>query len=271
VSPLQEKQLTAAGGNVHALEVRGSFDDCQRMVKEAFVDTELSRILPLTSANSINIGRLLPQAFYYVYGRLCFPDSETVRMCVPSGNFGNLTAGIIAWKWGMKTEGFIAATNVNDVVPDYLKTSVYTPRPSVQTYSNAMDVGDPSNFERILSIFDNDCAAMRKVILGYAVTDEETVDTIGEVWQRTGKLLDPHTAVGYLAARRYLETAKEKPEILVLATAHPAKFSEVVEKSIGSSPELPDRLAAYLEKKKVATMIGNETAELKSFLIETLK
>ena len=271
VSPLQEKQLTAAGGNVHALEVRGSFDDCQRMVKEAFVDTELSRMLPLTSANSINIGRLLPQAFYYVYGRLCLADSQAVRMCVPSGNFGNLTAGIIAWKWGMNTEGFIAATNANDVVPGYLKTAVYTPRPSVQTYSNAMDVGDPSNFERILSIFDNDCAAMRKVILGYTVTDEETVETIGEVWQRTGKLLDPHTAVGYLAARRYLETAKDKPEILVLATAHPAKFSEVVERSIGSAPELPDRLAAYLEKEKVATMIGNETAELKSFLIETLK
>ncbi|MBN1685014.1 MAG: threonine synthase [Spirochaetales bacterium] len=271
VSPLQEKQLTAAGGNVHALEVRGSFDDCQRMVKEAFVDPDVNTILPLTSANSINIGRLLPQAFYYVYGRSQYANEQPVRICVPSGNFGNLTAGIIAWKWGLKTEGFIAATNVNDVVPEYLKSSVYTARSSVHTYSNAMDVGDPSNFERILSIFDNDWSSMRKVIEGAAVTDTETVETIGSVWERTGKLLDPHTAVGYCAAKRYLAETEDKSEILVLATAHPAKFSEVVQKSIGSSPELPDRLAAYLDKKKVATMIGNTTGELKSFLIETLK
>ncbi len=270
VSPLQEKQLTAVGGNVHALEVRGSFDDCQRMVKETFLDKELNEALPLTSANSINIGRLLPQAFYYVYGRSRFPKEQPVLICVPSGNFGNLTAGIISWKWGLQTEGFIAATNVNDVVPEYLKTSTYTPRASVHTYSNAMDVGDPSNFERILSIFDNDWGAMRKVIAGASATDEETIGTIGNVWERTGKLLDPHTAVGYCAAERYLSEAEDKPEVLVLATAHPAKFSEVVEKSIGSAPELPDRLAEYLERKKVATLIGNDPKELKSFLLKTL-
>ncbi len=258
VSPLQEKQLTTVGGNVHALEVRGSFDDCQAMVKKAFVDGALNEALPLTSANSINIGRLMPQAFYYIFGRTRFEKSDRVRMCVPSGNFGNLTAGVLAWKWGMRTDGFIAATNVNDVVPEYLDTSVYTPRPSVHTYSNAMDVGDPSNFERLLSIFDNDWEAMRRVITGASVTDAQTAEVIGKVWRRNGILLDPHTAVGYCAAERYLAESPDKPEMLVMATAHPAKFSEIVEKSIGSAPELPDRLAAYLEKEKVSTMIGND-------------
>lgn len=271
VSPLQEKQLTAVGGNVHAFEVTGAFDDCQRMVKEAFLDAELNKILPLTSANSINIGRLLPQAFYYVYGRLQYPASQPVKICVPSGNFGNLTAGVIAWKLGLNTEGFIAATNVNDVVPEYLMSSVYTPRPSVHTYSNAMDVGDPSNFERLLSIFENDWREMRKIIVGDAVTDEETVETIGSVRERTGELLDPHTAVAYTAAERFLAEAADKPEVMVLATAHPAKFGEVVEKATGSPPELPDRLAAYLEKEKVSTKIGNNTDELKSLLLETLR
>jgi len=270
VSPLQEKQLTAVGGNVHAIEVLGSFDDCQRMVKEAFVDKELNQVLPLTSANSINIGRLLPQSFYYIYGRSQFPAEQPVKICVPSGNFGNLTAGVIAWKLGMNTEGFIAATNVNDVVPEYLTSSVYTPRPSVHTYSNAMDVGDPSNFERLLSMFQENWRAMREVITGTTVTDDETVETIGEVWKKTGKLLDPHTAVGYLAAKRFLAKTEKKPEVLVLATAHPAKFSEVVEKSIGSEPVLPDRLAIYLKKEKVSTKISNSTEELKSLLLETL-
>lgn len=270
VSPLQEKQLTTVGDNVHALEVQGSFDDCQAMVKKAFVDGPLNEILPLTSANSINIGRLMPQAFYYIFGRSRFGKSEKVRMCVPSGNFGNLTAGVLAWKWGMRTEGFIAATNVNDVVPEYLSTSIFTPRPSVHTYSNAMDVGDPSNFERLLSMFDNNWEAMRKVIKGAAVTDEETADEIGKVWRQNGILLDPHSAVGYLAAQRYLAESADKPEILVMATAHPAKFSEIVEKAIASAPELPDRLASYLEKEKVSTLIGNDVEELKKFLLETL-
>jgi threonine synthase len=271
VSPLQEKQLTTVGGNVHALEVEGSFDDCQAMVKKAFVDEPLNKVLPLTSANSINIGRLMPQAFYYVFGRSRYDKSDSVRMCVPSGNFGNLTAGVLAWKWGMITDGFIAATNVNDVVPEYLTTSVYTPKPSIQTYSNAMDVGDPSNFERLLSMFDNDADEMRKVISGEVVTDAETSRVIGEMWRKHGILLDPHTAVGYCAAERYLADSADEPELLVMATAHPAKFSEIVEKTIGSPPELPGRLAAYLDKEKVSTVIGNDVEELKTYLLETVR
>lgn len=270
VSPLQEKQLTTVGRNVHALEVKGSFDDCQAMVKTAFVDEELNKALPLTSANSINIGRLMPQAFYYVFGRSRYGKNDPVRICVPSGNFGNLTAGTLAWKWGMRTDGFIAATNVNDVVPEYLTTSVYTPRPSVHTYSNAMDVGDPSNFERLLSMFDNDWEAMKEVIIGTAVTDKDTARKIGELWEKSRILMDPHTAVGYVAAERYLAEADEKPEILLMATAHPAKFSEIVEQAIGSAPELPDRLAVYLEREKSSTVIGNDAEEFKRVLLETL-
>ena len=272
VSPLQEKQLTTIGGNVHALEVKGSFDDCQRMVKEAFLDSELNAALPLTSANSINIGRLLPQAFYYVYGWTRARKSEAVRFCVPSGNFGNLTAGVLAWKWGMEVDGFIAATNVNDVVPEYLKTSVFSPRASVHTYSNAMDVGNPSNFERLLSIFDNDWERMRALISGAAVTDEETAAEIESVWKRTGLIIDPHTAVGYLAAEGYLASleANTAPEIVVLSTAHPAKFREIVEKATGEAPALPERLGACLQKEKVSTVIGNTLGELGGYLRETV-
>ena len=271
VSPLQEKQLTTIGGNVHALEVRGSFDDCQRMVKEAFLDEELGEALPLTSANSINIGRLLPQAFYYAYAWSRLKDRGPVRFCVPSGNFGNLTAGVLASKWGMKVDGYIAATNANDVVPEYLHSKVFSPRPSVHTYSNAMDVGNPSNFERLLSVFDNDWEAMRDTISGAAITDEQTASEIDTVWNRTGVMLDPHTAVGYLAAEQYLADSRgPAPEIAVLSTAHPAKFTEIVEQATGRSPELPERLAECLAKEKVSTVIGNGLDELKGFLMDVV-
>ncbi|MFO8063802.1 MAG: threonine synthase [Spirochaetota bacterium] len=271
VSPLQEKQLTTLGGNIHALEVKGSFDDCQRMVKEAFLDTELSETLGLTSANSINLGRLIPQAFYYIYAfaQLKPEVPGEFFFCVPSGNFGNLTAGVLAWKWGLPVTGFIAATNANDVVPDYLNTGVYTPRSSVRTLSNAMDVGNPSNFERLQHIFADDADAMRAMIWGEVVSDEETLETIGHFRVTEGIFLDPHTAAGVRAAQRFSHNRYPSVgKIITLATAHPAKFGEVVEEATSMRPEMPERLAHVLDLEKKATPIENDPDALKQYLLE---
>jgi threonine synthase len=270
VSPLQEKQLTTLGDNVTALEVKGSFDDCQRLAKLAFLDAELRERVPLTSANSINLGRLLPQAFYYIYGwsRLAAsPAAGRLRFCVPSGNFGNLTAGVYAWQWGLPAEGFIAATNVNDVVPEYLATGGFHPRSSVQTLSNAMDVGDPSNFERLLAVFGRDVEAMRAVIHGERVTDEETRATLRRLHEAHGLLVDPHTAVGVLAAERYRESSGFAGELIVLATAHPGKFPEIVRETVGITPPLPPPLAALAELPKRSVPIAPRFEELKSWLL----
>jgi threonine synthase len=272
VSPLQEKQLTTLGENVTAFEVRGSFDDCQRLAKQAFRDGELARRLPLTSANSINLGRLLPQAFYYIYGftRLAASPGAPagpVRFCVPSGNFGNLTAGVYAWQWGLPVDGFLAATNANDVVPEYLATGVYRPRPSLATLSNAMDVGDPSNFERLLAVFSGDPRAMRRLIHGESVSDAETRDTLRRVYEEHGLLLDPHTAVGLLAARRFRENTGFTGELIVLATAHPGKFSEIVLDSVGVAPELPPPLKELAGRPKRSLPIAARFEELKGQLL----
>ena len=270
VSPLQEKQLTTVGDNVTALEVEGSFDDCQRMVKEAFVDEKLMKELPLTSANSINLGRLIPQSFYYMYSWLQTRGSGDIYFCVPSGNFGNLTAGILASEWGLPVRKFIAATNANDVVPEYLRTSRFSPRPSVQTLSNAMDVGNPSNFERMLAIFDNDAEKMRNRIHEEVVTDEETMETMARFYEETGLFIDPHTAVGYLASSRFTE--KEKigdGTILTLSTAHPGKFLEVVEEATGKTPLLPEQLAKAMELPKVSVPVKNTLEALSSFLMDS--
>lgn len=270
VSFLQEKQLTTLSGNVHTFEVKGSFDDCQRMVKEAFVDAELKSSLTLTSANSINIGRLFPQAFYYVYGFLPFKaQAPDVVFCVPSGNFGNLTAGVYAWSWGLPVRQFIAATNINDVVPQYLTTAIYQPRPSLQTLSNAMDVGNPSNFERLLAVFNHKHRAMADLLWGEVVTDDETRKTISEVYHSHKVFLDPHTAVGYQAAKRYLAKHQAKPpKVIVLATAHPAKFSETIEEVTGTRPPLPKALAEALALPKRSQLIPNTLAALKEFLLQ---
>ncbi len=269
VSPLQEKQLTTVGDNVEALEVEGAFDDCQRMVKEAFNNKELRARLPLTSANSINLGRLLPQSYYYIYAWAHRPDRHLpVTFCVPSGNFGNLTAGVLAWKWGLEVERFIAATNANDVVPEYLKTREYKPRPSVRTYSNAMDVGDPSNFERLQTIFGRSWEKMHAQINEEVVTDSETLEVIREVYKQSGAFFDPHTAVGYAASNRYRHSCGEKNEqIITLSTAHPGKFLEVVEEATGARPKLPEQLAAALELPKQSTVIDNRLESLSSFLL----
>jgi len=270
VSPLQEKQLTTLGGNILAVEVKGSFDDCQRLAKQAFVEPQLSRIT-LTSANSINLGRLLPQSFYYFWAWTRMDRSRPLYFCVPSGNFGNLTGGVYAWQWGLPVSGFIAATNRNDVVPEYLKTKQYRPRPSVSTLSNAMDVGDPSNFERLVAIFGGDWDAMRGMIGERVITDQETVETISAVYNETGVILDPHTAVGFLASERFLSDrapSGESPQVVSLATAHPGKFVEIVERATGRRPTLPPALERLMELPKKSIVLDNSLGSLVNLLLE---
>jgi len=274
VSLLQEKQLTTLGGNVHALEVEGSFDDCQRMAKEAFRDVDLRARLTLTSANSINIGRLLPQSLYYIWasaasgaasGAAGGGPQEAVSFCVPSGNFGNLTAGVYAWSWGLPVRAFLAATNTNDVVPAYLKDGMFRPRPSVATLSNAMDVGNPSNFERLLALFDGDCGKMGALLRGDSVSDGETMEEMRATFEATGIVVDPHTAVGIRAARR-LPAGTPGGPLIVLSTAHPAKFMETVERAIGQTPELPEALRRAMELPKRSVRIAPRMAELSEYL-----
>lgn len=266
VSPLQEKQLTTVGDNVVALEVKGSFDDCQKMVKEAFVDAELRKRLPLTSANSINLGRLLPQSFYYIYGHSLLKDRfPDITFVVPSGNFGNLTSGVLAWTWGLPIKRFVAATNINDVVPEYLQTGSYNPRPSKRTYSNAMDVGAPSNFERLQEIFHHQWGEMKSIIDERVVTDEQTLETIRKVWITKNFFLDPHTAVGYSAAG-HIDTRGE--HLIILATAHPGKFLEVVEEATGEKVPLPEQLSSVLSRTKESIVIENSDRSLRDLLIK---
>lgn len=275
VSPSQEMQLTTMGGNVHALEVRGSFDDCQRMVKEAFLDPVLRSTYPLTSANSISLGRLIPQSFYYAWAFAQLKNSpgfEEMQFAVPSGNFGNLTAGVLAWRWGLPVDGFIAATNANDVVPEYLSRGNYQPRPSVPTLSNAMDVGNPSNFERLQVIFNMDRTRMATLIHPEVVSDEETLEVMKRYHQEQGVDLCPHTAVGVLAAERYLEHEGEGAGAVVcLSTAHAGKFSEVVKQATGSDTDIPPRLAEFMKRKKVSVLIDNRVEDLKDYLAKHLK
>jgi len=274
VSPLQEKQLTTLGENIRALEVKGSFDDCQRMVKEAFMDRELSDRLNLTSANSISLGRLIPQSFYYIWAwAQAKGQRDNLWFCVPSGNFGNLTAGIMAHGWGMKNKGFIAATNINDVVPEYLKKGEFNPRASILTLSNAMDVGNPSNFERMLEIFEESHEKMSEVIKEEVITDSETKDTIKLLLDGRNYESDPHTAVGYLASQRFLNKAAagtveagKAPRIITLSTAHPGKFTEVFEEATGSRPELPESLKEVMKLRKVSTLVGNTLEDMKGVI-----
>ncbi len=270
VSPLQEKQLTSLGGNISALEVEGSFDDCQRMVKKAFVDPALSSSIKMFSANSINLGRLLPQSLYYIWAWAHMKETgRDIIFSVPSGNFGNLTAGVLAYTWGLPVKRFIAATNINDVVPAYLKTAVFTPRPSRHTLSNAMDVGNPSNFERLMTIFDSNKDNMNALVHGDVVTDAETQTVIKRCLNEKKLCIDPHSAVGLLAAERFREelpAGTRLPNFICLSTAHPGKFGEVVEAATGTRPPIPERLAKIQDKEKTSTVIGNTTEALSQFL-----
>lgn len=268
VSKLQEQQMATLGENVTALEVEGVFDDCQRLVKQAFTDDELNTKMQLSSANSINIARLLPQSFYYAYAvsELQKKGIEEPVFSVPSGNFGNLTGGLLAMKMGMPVRHFLAATNVNDVVPEYLEGDEFQPRDSVQTISNAMDVGNPSNFARIKHLFGNSDSAIRDQLTGYSYSDEQTRETIRQVFEEFGYLLCPHTAIGYLAAREYQKERGGKIPVVSLATAHPVKFRDVIEPEIHQEIEVPGRLKVWLQKEKKSTTIGSDFDGFKEFL-----
>ena len=249
VSEIQEKQFTTLGQNITALEVDGTFDDCQRLVKQAFSDQELKTNFLLTSANSINIARLIPQAFYYFYAWSRMKTRRDVVFSVPSGNFGNLTAGLIAMKMGLPIQHFIAATNINDVVPNYLRTGNFSPRPSNPTISNAMDVGNPSNFARMLNLFQNDHTAMRTLITGYSFTDDETRKAMKKVFTESNYILDPHGAIGYLGLKEFY-SQHPKSNGIFFETAHPAKFRDVVEETLGEKIEIPISLKIFLSKEK---------------------
>ena len=283
VSDLQEKQLTTVGHNVTALEIDGTFDDCQRMVKEAFLDTDINRKLNLASANSINISRLVPQSFYYfhAYAQLkrdaSYDPVRPLVFSVPSGNFGNLCGALIAKRMGLPIHQIVASTNANDIVPQYLASGEFAPRPSIRTLSNAMDVGNPSNFARLQAFFTSDATPdadtlwdeIKKNIVGKYYTDEQTRAAIRLVYQQYPEyVMCPHTAVGYLGLRDYLNETGSSAYGIVLATAHPAKFLDVVEEAIDQSYPLPDSLQALVDQEKQATPLANRYEDLKAFLLE---
>jgi threonine synthase len=270
VSNAQEKQLTTLGQNITALEVAGSFDDCQRLAKQALVDPVLTEKLTLTSANSINIARLIPQSFYFfaAYSQLG-SGNDGVVFSVPSGNFGNLTGGLFAKRIGLPIAQFIAATNTNDVVPEFLRSGNLIPRASRHTISNAMDVGNPSNFARIVDLYDNDLRAIRHDIWGCSFSDEETLRVMHDVEMKRGYVLDPHTAIGVLGWQSYAKQNHGKMQGIVLATAHPAKFGETVARAVGARPEMPERLAAFLTRQKKSIPFPNRFAELQEFLLSS--
>ncbi len=269
VSDIQEKQLTTLGQNITALEIDGVFDDCQRLVKEAFLDAELNSAMNLSSANSINISRLIPQTFYYfwAYAQLKKTGKPLV-FCVPSGNFGNLCGGLIAKKMGLPVEKFVAATNANDIIPKYLKTGAFTPRPSVSTISNAMDVGNPSNYQRLVDLYGDVFDDVKKDIVGKSYTDAETNSAMTQVYKNTNYVLDPHGAVAYLGIKEYLQESGTSANGVFLATAHPTKFLDVVEVAIGKSIPLPERLQAIVSKEKVSIKMGSDFADFKKFLLD---
>ena len=279
VSPIQECQFTTLGKNITAVEVDGVFDDCQRLVKSAFMDAELNQHMRLTSANSINVARFLPQAFYYfwAYAQMKKMKNEELRMkitgntnssfvvCVPSGNFGNICAGLFGKRMGLPVKRFIAANNANDIFFKYLQTGKYEPKASVQTIANAMDVGDPSNFARIYDLYGKDVNNMRKDISGATYGDDQIAETIRDVYQRTGYLCDPHGACGYRALKEDL--ADDECGVF-LETAHPAKFKDTVERIIGQDVEIPAKLAAFMRGTKQSIAMTGDFADFKAYLMK---
>ena len=268
VSRIQESQFTTLGKNITAIEIDGTFDDCQKLVKQAFVDNELNAAMRLTSANSINIARLLPQSFYYFRALAQLKSQgidKNIVVCVPSGNFGNITAGLIAKKMGLGISRFIAANNENDVFLEYLQTGKYNPRPSVQTYANAMDVGAPSNFARIMELYNNDHKAVSAEISGFKVSDKEILETIRDVYEHDNYIPDPHGACAYRTLKALI---KDGETGVFLETAHPAKFGDVIKKAIGHEAEMPARLQAFLKGEKKSEELGKDFNSFKQFLLE---
>ena len=268
VSRIQEAQFTTLGNNITAIEVNGTFDDCQALVKSAFMDKELNSHMMLTSANSINVARFLPQMFYYFYAYAQLmkagEDLNNIVVAVPSGNFGNITAGLIAKFMGLPVKRFIAANNRNDVVYNYLQTGVYTPKPSVATIANAMDVGDPSNFARILDLYHNSWEAIKAEISGFTYTDEQIAQTLADVYRQRGYLLDPHGAVAYRSMQEGLQPGEVG---VMLEKAHPAKFKSVVDSIIGEDIDIPQRLAAFMENPKQSVRMPLAFGPFKQYLL----
>jgi threonine synthase len=268
VSATQEVQLTTLGSNITALEIDGSFDDCQQMVKHAFTDTDLRRRVFLTSANSINVARWLPQQFYYFFAYKQWKEKNNPPVIsVPSGNFGNVCAGLLAYQSGLPISHFVAACNANDTVPQYLNSGVYEAKTSVATISNAMDVGNPSNFVRIMELFEQNLGSVKNILSSYSISDQETRNTIAKVFKDKDYVLDPHGAVAFLALQRYLETHPGQKGFF-LETAHPSKFYDVIEPVIGQQVEIPEAIKVLMNKqKKTIKMRANDDDALKSLLL----
>jgi threonine synthase len=267
VSSVQEKQLVTLGNNIHAIEINGTFDDCQQMVKQAFSDEDLNKKLFLTSANSINVARWLPQQFYYLFAWKQWSDKKNPPVIsVPSGNFGNICAGILANISGMPVNHFIAACNANKVVPDFLETEKYQPQKAIATISNAMDVGNPSNFVRILELFNHQFLDLKIKLSSVSISDEETRETIKEVYQKENYLLDPHGAVAYLALKNYLKIHGDQKGYF-LETAHPVKFYDVVEPVINQKIPIPEKIKSILGKEKLSFQMEADFEKLKEFLL----
>jgi threonine synthase len=270
VSHVQELQLTTNGQNIRAVEIDGTFDDCQALVKQAFTDSELNEKFRLTSANSINIARLIPQTFYYfnAYAQLLRQGIKKVVFAVPSGNFGNIGAGLLAWKMGLPVEQFIAATNANDTVPEYLKTGIYQPKPSVATLSNAMDVGNPSNWVRISDMFKADEAALKNLITGYRYDDEETLTAINEVYKQYNYIVCPHTAIAWKALKAYQqEHSATDTASIFLSTAHACKFPDVFSPTIAEKIEVPEQVQQLNKKGKLAVSLSKDFEGFKGYLL----
>lgn len=268
VSPVQEKQLTTLGKNIKAIEVQGTFDDCQQMVKQAFTDKDITEKIFLTSANSINVARWLPQQFYYFFAYKQWAEKNNPPVIsVPSGNFGNICAGILAMQSGLPVKHFIAACNANDIVTNYLESEKLTPRPAVATLSNAMDVGNPSNFVRILEIFKQQFLALKSKLSSYTISDQETKDTIKAVYELENYILDPHGAVGYLSLLQYLSKHPNEKGIF-LETAHPVKFPEAVESCIGKLIEIPESVKLLMTGDKLSILLKNDYQQFKEYLLK---
>ncbi|WP_231458994.1 MULTISPECIES: threonine synthase [unclassified Pedobacter] len=271
VSPIQELQLTTNGQNIRAIEVKGTFDDCQALVKQAFADKDLNAKFRLTSANSINISRLIPQTFYYfnTYAQLKKQGLIDLIFSVPSGNFGNIGAGLLAYKLGLPVKQFIAATNINDTVPRFLESGVYETKPSTQTYSNAMDVGAPSNWVRIMDLFDNDVEALKNIITSYRFNDEETLAGIKEIDAKFDYVACPHTAIAYLAIKKFRkENPEDKSAAVFLSTAHACKFPDIFPVDIAAKIEIPKQVKALQSKAHHADKLGADFEGFKSYLLK---
>ena len=267
VSAIQEKQLTTLGGNITALEIDGSFDDCQRMVKTAFQDIDLRNRLSLSSANSINMARLLPQSVYYSWAWKLCAENKPIIFSVPSGNFGNLTGGLLANRMGVPVEKFIAATNANDTFPNFLSSGTIQHQDAVKTISNAMDVGVPSNLDRIQNLFHDDVNQVKVDISSWSFPDKDTKESIRNMQNEFGYLIDPHTAVGVLGLTKYRNETNSKTKGVVLSTAHPGKFADVIEPIIGNKTTLPESLQITMKKEKNSIKMPKKFSDLKEYLL----